>query len=306
MKSVEFYLRQEKISGELMHTFRALYEKPIELKKELYASEDRHQYDRAEIENKLREEKLAFIRRTLELPREIEQFEHLIETSDRAYVQDSVVKLEAFDARLKSMALELEDIKERESKLGILESSVDKFRDIQNEFTPHLLFWRSLLAISNLKHTLSKDPISSLEYAEIKSILESNKTLVRERLISAFKTKNVSYQQKSVVELDAEIEMIARELPLIQQLTNKALRGRHWQKISELIQGERKEGYGKIVGKEIFFKGISYDFGEIVSQAEREVILENSMEGMRRVWESTELRVVDRRKYQVLDKEAAN
>lgn len=138
-------------------------------------------------------------------------------------------------------------------------------------------------------------------------MLESNKTLVREKLISAFKTKNVSYQQKSVIELDGEIETIAKELPLIHQLTNKALRERHWRVINENIQGtERKEGFSKIIGKEVFFKGISYDFSEIVHKAEREVVLERAMEHMRQTWRRESLAVVEnKQKYQVLDKEAA-
>jgi len=232
----------------LLNLAREVYEWPSTLEKELKSAEDKHNLERAKLEEQLRDRRTTFEYRVDGFAEEIEEYTHFTEYKNyRKYIEE----IDAFNEKLDQAERDMLEIQDHERKLFGIVSPFEKFIATRKQLAPYIELWKTIGEFLDAKRNWMSGPFQQINPSEAETIIKTH-LKTSNKLTKMFDKNPIA--ARIAQEFKEDVQETQGLLPAMEILCNPGLKERHWSKIESYIGSKFNPKEGTL--KEIIAKGV--------------------------------------------------
>ncbi len=253
--------------------------------------EENLKLERNGIELKFSERRNAFIGDLATYLNQVRKFQ---DCGNIRQTEEYIERIAGLTEKLENAGKMIEDIHEKELKLGWEETEFENYEKCTEELAPYEKLWT--LAFEHLKAQSEwmKGPLFKLDAEKVESQAIQMSSLAF-KLAVTFGGEGLVAPEAVAAQIRTELDGFKKNLPLVSALCNEGLKDRHWDEIKDLENNGQALGFDlnpRGSGKDITLKRVLdygiLDFveqiGEIADNASKEWQIEKSLGEQKEEW----------------------
>ncbi|KAK4311954.1 hypothetical protein Pmani_016585 [Petrolisthes manimaculis] len=161
---------------------------------------------------------------TAKLAEQVQALRFLRVSSDR---EEALKMLEAADSRASTIRTHAFTITEYQTRFQMQVCPFKELKEVEEEICLKMMLWRSLSEWEDLTHRWYQSEVSELDVRKVRQVTGE----YRGRVNHLMGASEEDQHSDVLFHLDSLVSLLEEKLPVLEALTDSALRPRHWQEI---------------------------------------------------------------------------
>ncbi|XP_066941288.1 dynein axonemal heavy chain 6-like [Macrobrachium rosenbergii] len=220
---------------------------------------------------------------TAKLAEQVQALRFLRVTSDR---EEAMKMLEAADSRASTIRAQATTITQHQESFQMTICAFKELREVEEEITLKMLLWKSLSQWEALTEDWYQKEVKNLDVVEVRKITFEYRGKV-DYLLKTTQHSDVLLHLKSLV------NSLEEKLPVLEALTDSALRPRHWQEIDTALGQPLPSPLTLAQVDEMNLHTHAHTLQQVAHTAQLQREMENRLKQVIQDWEASTIPVVD-------------